>query len=260
MWERGNNTFSVEKSTKERSTDRSTDRSSNNRTERPTDRSSNGYNNDRSTDRSTKEKSTERPTDRSSNNRTDRPTNRYNNRPSNDRYRALRRKEPVKKEFVNPLYIPIDVEQSCEENQQVSYLEHCKIEQEKETETEKKKNLLIRGWVSYKYIGAKTQCSRNGIDYYDTIDDNSAEEVKVENEEREAMELSIRFYNMVNELDEKYERESYEHYEMYGELDLYAKAIIQREQYEEYEKQFMIVDEDDSRSSDEEYDLDNVDA
>jgi hypothetical protein len=199
--------------------------------------------------------SNERPSnERPSNNRYNR-----NDRCSNDRYRTLRRKEPVKKVFVNPLCVPIDVEQSCEETQQVSYLEHCKMEQEKEKEKEKEKDILKKGWVSYKCIGTKIKCSRDGINYYDTIEDSYTEEEKIENEEREALELSIRFYNMVNELDEKYEQQSYEHYEMYGELDFYAKSIIERQKYEEYEKQFMIVDEDENGSSDEENDIDNLD-
>ena len=68
----------------------------------------------------------------------------------------------------------------------------------------------------------------------------------------------MRFCEAIEELGRKYERESQEHYEIYNELDMYAIAKLERLKYEEYEKQFLIENEE-VCSSDEESETENLD-
>ena len=139
-------------------------------------------------------------------------------------------------------------------------MEHCKQEEEKNAEI--KKSLLQSGWVSYIYNKGKIQCSRDGINYYDDIQNSYSEDVKIEKEQKEEeenkYELSMQFCEAIQELDRKYERDSQEHYELYHELDMYAIAKLERLKYEEYEKKYLIQNEE-GTISDEDSETENLD-
>ena len=77
-------------------------------------------------------------------------------------------------------------------------------------------------------------------------------------EEENEYELSMRFCEAIQELDRKYERESYDYYETYNELDMYAIAKLERLKYEEYEKKYLIQNEE-GTISDEESETENLD-
>ena len=73
-------------------------------------------------------------------------------------------------------------------------------------------------------------------------------------------ELIQRWNQTVNYLVNKYEEESYNYFEMYGQLDGYALAKIEREKYEKYAAQFELVEdeEDYEEYSDSDSDMSSV--
>jgi hypothetical protein len=225
-----------------------TDNTSNTRNDRPNNR------NDRPNTRNDRPNTrNDRPNTRNDrpNTRNDRPNtrndryNRNNNIYSRDRGSVKISNADTIKQLIKEGFLTSPTEENEEDDvKETSYLEHCKKEKEKD---ELKKSLLEPGWVSYIYNKGNIQCSRDGINYYDDINNSYSEDVKIEKErqeqEQEEYELSMRFCELIQELDRKYERESCDYYETYNELDMYAIARIERLKYEEYEKTYLIQNE-----------------
>jgi hypothetical protein len=113
----------------------------------------------------------------------------------------------------------------------------------------------------------KTQYSRDNVNWFNSFEETFTEEQleKMNNQKKE--EENNKFIDNINRqlsiLYEKRKRESIEYYEMTGELDSFAIAELEREEYEKYEKQFEMKEEEEEKEkiientySDEEYDND----
>ena len=276
MWTRGFNSFS-EENTKNRNKNKNKNNKNSNNTTTTNTTTTNTTTTTTTTTTTNEKVENDRPNNYT--NRDNRPnnynktdnrpnnyTNRYN-RPNNrnDRYTRNRGSDKITnedkiKQLIKEGFLPSSTEENEKDDvKQTSYLEHCKKEKEKD---ELKKTLLKSGWVSYIYKNGKIQCSRDGINYYDDIKNSYSEDVKIEKEQKEEeeneYELSMRFCEAIQELDRKYERESYDYYETYNELDMYAIAKLERLKYEEYEKQFLVQNEE-GTISDEESETENLD-
>ncbi len=107
-------------------------------------------------------------------------------------------------------------------------------------------NELQTGWVQLKNEQNKKFSENKGTN-------NSEDEITDE-------ELIQRWNQTINYLVNKYEEESYNYFEMYGQLDGYALAKIEREKYEKYAVQFEVVEdeEDNEEYSDSDSDSSSV--
>ena len=133
------------------------------------------------------------------------------------------------------------------------YAEMCKKTSEEDIQ---RKNADFQpGCIGFKYDKKthETTYTRDGIEYYPM--EKYREECKVD-EEKRSME---RFQHSLKELERRYEEESQLHYELYGELDGYAIAKIERVEYEEYAKQFEI-DETEEQQNHSDYEEDYYDS
>ena len=127
--------------------------------------------------------------------------------------------------------------QENEQQPNLNYIEKCKLIKE-----EKLKEQLKPGWICIKR-DTKTNnllWSKNGIDFVKNCEDLKTKEEK----DQEEKLYNQRAFNIYMELDNSRRQKSIEHYEIYGELDEYALAEINREKYEEYAKQFEIIESD----------------
>lgn len=122
-----------------------------------------------------------------------------------------------------------------------SYSNICKNQNDTD-----KNNELQAGWIEL-----KTERNKKFSENKETNDS----EDKITDEE-----LIERWNQTVNYLVNKYEEESYNYFEIYGELDGYALAKIEREKYESYAAQFELVEdeEDYEEYSDSDSDLSSV--
>ena len=133
------------------------------------------------------------------------------------------------------------------------YAEMCK--KTSEEDIQRKNEDFQPGCIGFKYDKKthETTYTRDGIEYYPM--EKYREECKVD-EEKRSME---RFQHSLKELERRYEEESQLHYELYGELDGYAIAKIERAEYEEYAKQFEI-DETEEQQNHSDYEEDYYDS
>ena len=121
-------------------------------------------------------------------------------------------------------------------------------------ETEKKEPSLKPGWIEFRRKNNISEFTVDGKKYYPMSIYGKSNEYKTTEEiEREKKEEELRLINILYNLEEKYEKRSQEHYELYGELDGYALAKIEREKYEEYVKQLEEANEENEESDEEEY-------
>tara|TARA_B110000285_G_C15114137_1_gene613038 strand:+ start:640 stop:1407 length:768 start_codon:yes stop_codon:yes gene_type:complete len=110
-----------------------------------------------------------------------------------------------------------------------SYSSACK-EITNETNTEVTGERLKNGWISFRSDKHTKQItySKDGLNYV------PMSMYLAEQEEQEQTNRN----HALNQLIDQREKESYEYYELTGELDDYAIAKIERYEYEEYAKQF----------------------
>jgi len=103
--------------------------------------------------------------------------------------------------------------------------------------------VIMRGSTST----PRTEYSRDNIHWYSswdgTFSEATLEQQRVEREQCSEQEEYERVYNIMDEYANNIEYESDRYYNEVGELDDYAKAVLARRQYEEYAKQFELVDE-----------------
>lgn len=94
-------------------------------------------------------------------------------------------------------------------------------------------SIIIPGRVLY---------SRDNKNWYNSYQETFTEEgwrLMEEQKQNEAMEkMQNDFYDMCDKLEARYERESWEYYELTGDLDGWALAKKEMAEYEEYSKQF----------------------
>ena len=130
---------------------------------------------------------------------------------------------------------------NTKESQQpcLNYIEKCKLIKE-----ESIKEKLKPGWICMKQHNNTNHLlySKNGTDFVDNYEDLKTKQEKEKEEEIERELYNQRAFNICMELDNRRRQESMEYYEICGELDEYALAEIDRLKYEEYEKQFEIVE------------------
>ena len=192
------------------------------------------------------------------NTRTDtRVDSRYDNR--NSRYeRPL-----IKKEEVNMNNETLFPSLLNEENKIMTtqikndYLEKIKIQ--KKIDEDKNKNMLTPGWISYKREKGthQTKVSRDGINYFDSLQETYTEEQWKEKERNELDEsIQLFSYNMA-QLHQQRKQESDDYYYETGELDTFAIVEIEQAEYEEYLKQF---DEPEEENIDYEYTSDDYNS
>lgn len=114
-----------------------------------------------------------------------------------------------------------------------SYSSACK-EIINETNTEETGKRLKNGWISFRCDKhtKKITYSKDGLNYV------PMSVYLEEQEELEYVESQNNWNHALNNLINQRERESYEYYELTGELDDYAIVNIERHEYEEYAKQF----------------------
>ena len=192
-------------------------------------------------------------TDTRYNNRNTRTDSRYNNRNTrtdtrvDTRYdnRNSRYERPlIKKEEVNMNNETLFPSLLNEENEIMQtqlkndYLEKIKIQ--KKIDEDKNKNMLTPGWISYKREKGthQTKVSRDGINYFDSLQETYTEEQWKEKERNELDEsIQLFSYNMA-QLHQQRKQESDDYYYETGELDTFAIVEIEQAEYEEYLKQF----------------------
>ena len=192
-------------------------------------------------------------TDTRYNNRNTRTDSRYNNRNTrtdtrvDTRYdnRNSRYERPlIKKEEVNMNNETLFPSLLNEENKIMTtqikndYLEKIKIQ--KKIDEDKNKNMLTPGWISYKREKGthQTKVSRDGINYFDSLQETYTEEQWKEKERNELDEsIQLFSYNMA-QLHQKRKQDSDDYYYETGELDTFAIVEIEQAEYEEYLKQF----------------------
>lgn len=212
-------------------------------------------------------------------------SSRVNNR-QNNRQNTIKKTEEnfpalVKEEKVEEIYKPIDTK----------WADLMKTEENKEKENEiiiddkdpkywngykwkgpilMKSTPLSASWKSYIKNATKAKAStiiipkgetlysRNGRDWAKSFDETFTEAHLEKIREQENEELMIRWCNKFEELYERRREESARNAEETGEIDYIALAEKEREEYEEYAKQFeeeseeeIVVEEDE-----EEYDSD----
>lgn len=122
-----------------------------------------------------------------------------------------------------------------------SYSNICKNQSDTD-----KNNELQAGWVELK--------NERNKKFSENKETNNFEDEMTDEE------LIQRWNQTVNYLVNKYEEESYNYFEMYGQLDGYALAKIEREKYEKYAAQFELVEdeEDYEEYSDSDSDMSSV--
>ena len=102
--------------------------------------------------------------------------------------------------------------------------------------------VIMRGGTSRTRI----EYSRDNIHWYssweDTFSETILEQQRIEKEQCREQEEYEEGYKIMDEYVNRIEYESERYYNEVGELDDYAKAVLARKQYEEYAKQFDIVD------------------
>jgi hypothetical protein len=134
----------------------------------------------------------------------------------------------------------------------LNYIEKCKLIKEEQINKDK----LETGWYCITKNKKTKQLlySNNGIDFIENYEDLKTEEEKEKENKLETDLYNKRALNIFMEFDNSRRQASIEYYETCGELDEYALAEIDRLEYEEYEKQFeMIETEEDIRLENEEY-------
>ena len=103
--------------------------------------------------------------------------------------------------------------------------------------------IIMRGGTS----GSRIEYSRDNIQWHssweDTFSEALIEQQHMEKEQRREQEEYEEVYRIMDEYANNIESESERYYNEVGELDDYAKAFLARRQYEEYAKQFDVVDE-----------------
>ena len=183
-----------------------------------------------------------------------RPVSRYR---SENRYSEERKHVPIqnkRKEFnMNSNEFP-DLQKESEtkidqEPPSNFYAKMCK--KTSEEDELRKNNSFQPGYIGFKYDKKthETTYTRDGIHYAPMEQYKQECIIEEENRAMERWEITLRH------LEARCEKESQEYYELYGELDGYANAKIEREQYEEYAKQFDIEEDEqcDMNSDMEEY-------
>ena len=133
-----------------------------------------------------------------------------------------------------PVIVPVNKSNNVENN----YLEKIKLQIEKDNE--KNINRLKEGWVCYKKNKQtrKIVVSRNGIDYFNSLEETYSEK---EREEMERQDLNKRLEVFQQELDLMYLRDkqrSEEYYYETGKLDAFAQVERENLEYEKYLKKF----------------------
>ena len=192
-------------------------------------------------------------TDTRYNNRNTRTDSRYNNRNTrtdtrvdtrydnrNSRYeRPLIKKEEVNMNNETLFPLLLNEENEIMQTQlKNDYLEKIKIQ--KKIDDDKNKNMLTPGWISYKREKGThhTKVSRDGINYFDSLQETYTEEQWKEKERNELDEsIQLFSYNMA-QLHQKRKQDSDDYYYETGELDTFAIVEIEQAEYEEYLKQF----------------------
>ena len=112
----------------------------------------------------------------------------------------------------------------------------------------------------------KTQYSRDNVNWYNSYEETFTE-YQLENMNNQKLEEENKKINedldrQLSILFEKRQKESEEYYQITGELDFFAQAEIEREEYEKYAKQFDIEEDEekenllDYTNSEEEYEND----
>ena len=119
-----------------------------------------------------------------------------------------------------------------------SYSSACK-EETNETNTDVTGERLKNGWISFRGNKRtnKITYSKDGVNYVPMSVYLEEREREREREQEREQEQTNRNHALNNLIAQR-ERESYEYYELTGELDNYAIAKIERYEYEEYAKQF----------------------
>ena len=175
-------------------------------------------------------------------------------------------KRPVGIDLCNSIEFPslqatepaLSSRELSENNVGNKYALACKGVIEEDDDNEKAER-LANGWIAFRCDPKtnKRTYSTDGVHYIST--DLYVSEL----EESRRIESDVTWTREMTEMVERDEQASAEHYELYGEMDEYAIAKFNRQQYQEYAKQFDHVQEEDTNehySEDEnvsDYDSDN---
>ena len=115
---------------------------------------------------------------------------------------------------------------------------------------ETNENKLQEGWIELSKKNNIVQFTRNGKDYLPIEKYN-------EKQDSENNDRIDDWEKVIDHLTNMYEQRSIEHYNIYGNLDGYTLAKIEREKYEIYAAQFDEEEDEEEEFSDEYYDSDN---
>ena len=120
-----------------------------------------------------------------------------------------------------------------ENNENISYLEKCKIQKEEDIENKK---ILPSGWLAFKGEkgSIKIKVSRNNIDYYDTISDTYTE-YELENLRlQEEYENRMNLENVLDNIYLKRLKESIKYLNTTNENNIFLD-VLERQEIIDYE-------------------------
>ena len=186
------------------------------------------------------------------------------------------------------IVVPVD-KNIDDKPKEEGYLEKCKKKQKEEEDSEILNTTLAKYWRGNIWIGPimmkhnkpQSACwknymeavkknppssivipgrvlySRDNINWYNSYQETFTEErwrlMEEQKYNEEMAESYNNFCNMCDKLEARYEKESWEYYELTGDLDGWALAKKEMAEYEEYSKQFEYNEEDENFMESDEY-------
>ena len=106
---------------------------------------------------------------------------------------------------------------------------------------------------SFLFFHNKIEYSRNDNDWHDSWTNTFTQQQLEKLKQQEAREYHVNCCKVLEQYGNRLEKESNDYYNETGELDEFAKAQVQRMQYEKYAEQFEVVEQDDENSLSEDY-------
>ena len=106
---------------------------------------------------------------------------------------------------------------------------------------------------SFLFFHNKIEYSRNDNDWHDSWTNTFTQQQLEKLKQQEAREYHVNCCKVLEQYGNRLEKESNNYYNETGELDEFAKAQVQRMQYEKYAEQFEVVEQDDENSLSEDY-------
>lgn len=152
-------------------------------------------------------------------------------------YNSNQHTQITKQEFNNDEDFPeimFNVKDSTQENKTINYLDKCK--QHKEDEDKYK---IKPGWVCIqKDKNMQIQYSVDGKTWVKDMEDLKTDEEKMIEEKNKQIEFNNEINWRLEQLEIEADKQSLQYYLDTGKLDIHAQVKKEREEYDEYCKQF----------------------